>query len=784
MTFTDHLNRFVSRSQYSTGQLANLTGLAQRTIANWLQGHVSRPRHAEDLLKLGVALHLSSQEMNCLLQAAHHSSIEHLREIISDTTLLSYWKKETPIPFQVGPLVPYFVGRHAEIEMLRQHLTNRSENRLCVIYGMGGVGKTTLAIRIAYELRDEFEDGILWAHLRDADVMTILHNFAMAYGLDVSAYRNLEERQNYVRSLLVNRRCLIILDDVDSSQTAMSLIPPNGTAATLITTRHNNLNVARGAFHLPLRVFSNELSDSHAIFRQIVPQQNLPNPDEIMALAEMLGHLPLALAIAASRIAYEPFWTVQTFIQHLNERGLQALEHESDSIQASIDLTVDQLSQEQQHVFCALSLFAQHSFSPDAVQFLFEDRLDTPTILRQLHQLSLLQTAQHQRYQLHPLLHDYANQRMEQLPESDHNVLQQRFITFYDRYLHENGYHYGRIDDEAPLITQALHLAFETHNYSLIASILSIFSNYLQSRGLGNRADLYVVQAIQMARAHQNDEFLCELLEYDAYRSNLKGHYQAAAKAILEGLGLAERLENEDRQHAYWMAICALHKVFDSQTSQPYRHKLENLLSHMTDSSQALYLSNLLGVVAWREGDYILARSHLHHALSLSNTLQQKTPSIQKMESLIRLNLARTALSEQKCAEAQQLLEDALPIAQEFAYPPNIGLIYEAMSQLSEMQVRLDDAIAHAKNSLKIMQTINFDAAILRLHHRLMCYALQNGDVATCKQHLQTIVNHAHEVERLPIAHATQTCLQEIQDDTTVWQESLSFHHLKQLVMN
>lgn len=161
MTFTDHLNHFVSRSQYSTGQLASLTGLAQRTIANWLQGHVSRPRHVLDLLKLGVSLHLSQQEMNILLQSARHPPLEHLHETLNNVSLLSFWQPSPPIPFQVGPLLPYFVGRDAEIETLCRHLTNVSENRACVIYGMGGVGKTTLATRIAYELRGAFKDGVL-----------------------------------------------------------------------------------------------------------------------------------------------------------------------------------------------------------------------------------------------------------------------------------------------------------------------------------------------------------------------------------------------------------------------------------------------------------------------------------------------------------------------------------------------------------------------------------------------------------------------------------------------
>jgi len=604
--------------------------------------------------------------------------------------------------------------------------------------------------------------------------MTILHRFAQAYGHDVSGYPNLEERQNYVRSLLVNRHCLMVLDNADNSHDVSALIPPNGTSAVLITTRHRNLSAIHGAFQLHLRAFRGHTGESEAIFDQIIAERNLLEVGEITHLAALLGHLPLALAIAASRIAYEPFWTAQTFVQHLQEHGLHALENETDSIRATFDLTFERLSDEQRHVFCSLALFAQHSFSPLAVQFLFEGILDSDTILRQLHQLSLLQSPQHYRYQLHPLLNAYAKQKFEQFPDLDCNTLQHRFIIFYADYLAEHSYHYGRIDDEAALITQALQIALEASDYHHIASMLGVFGNYLQSRGLSERAEAYILRAIEMARAHQNDEFLCDMLEYYAYRCNLKGHYAAAARAIKEGLQLAEQLENKDSQYAYWMAICTLHKVFESSIRQPYRQKLENVMQKLTDNPQALYLSNLLGVVAWREGDFTLARSHLNYALAISKSLQHKTPSIQKMDSLIRLNLARTALSEKQCDEARALLHDALQIAQNFAYPPNIGLIYETLSDLSEQEGQLD-----AENSLKIMQTINFDMAILRLHHRLMLYALQSDNTMKSKHHLEALAAHAQAVERVEIAHAAQICLQEMHINATNWHDAPSFQHLE-----
>ena len=71
-----------------------------------------------------------------------------------------------------------------------------------------------MAAHVAYQLKDHFVDGVLWAEMDSSDVMTVLATFAAAFGLDVSQYVDLGSRSRVVRELLAHKRVLIVLDNV------------------------------------------------------------------------------------------------------------------------------------------------------------------------------------------------------------------------------------------------------------------------------------------------------------------------------------------------------------------------------------------------------------------------------------------------------------------------------------------------------------------------------------------------------------------------------------------
>ncbi|HEX6385264.1 MAG TPA: BTAD domain-containing putative transcriptional regulator, partial [Anaerolineae bacterium] len=121
---------------------------------------------------------------------------------------------EDAAPFQAPARVVHFMNREREVARYRAALTGVEGRKVYGTTGMGGVGKTSLAIHVAHALRDDFSDGVLWADAASSDPMVIAENWAQAYGYDFTGLSHFEERMAALRALLEDKQALLILDDV------------------------------------------------------------------------------------------------------------------------------------------------------------------------------------------------------------------------------------------------------------------------------------------------------------------------------------------------------------------------------------------------------------------------------------------------------------------------------------------------------------------------------------------------------------------------------------------
>lgn len=414
--FADLLGQFVQRSLYSHGQLAALSGVPKNTITNWLGGRVKRPHRWQPLLQIAAALDLSAAETDALLQAAHHSPLADLRQtaVPADQPLLKPWQPQQPAPFQAIADLPTFVGRQAELNALRQAVRQRRSVALTTLRGMGGVGKTSLAAHLAYELRADFPDGVLWARLDTSDTMSILNQLAGAYGVDVSRYTTVDSRSAIVRGLLADKRALLVLDNAENSDQVTPLLPPTtGACAVLLTTRHD-LAAADGWMQLEIRPFAPDSQDALALFaRFLSPEQARRQEETLLEIAALVGHLPLALALVAARLARGMAVPAMRDALRREQARLDALQRENRSVRASFDVSYAALSAGQQQFFSQLGVFGGDDFDAAAAASVAETAVSqAEKLLTQLQQLSLVQAARPGRWRLHPLLRDYAREKL------------------------------------------------------------------------------------------------------------------------------------------------------------------------------------------------------------------------------------------------------------------------------------------------------------------------------------------------------------------------------------
>jgi len=426
--FADVLGQFVQQTGYTPGQIARLSGIPQATITNWLEGRVKKPRQRSNLLRLARALNLDVSEATQLLEAAGHPALHELMQTGADTEqeLLAPWQEliyqREQAPFQAIADLPYFVGRQLALQTIQQALLDDQHQALCSLYGMGGVGKTVLAAHAAYRLRPHFPDGVLWARVDRAAPLSILRAFANAYDQDVDSYPDVDSRSQVVRALLASKRALLILDGAQTSDQIRPLLPPSGRCAVLITTRRPDLAIVRGARRIRVEPFRRESGATLELFTHILGRESVhQNRNSLAQIAERLGHLPLAVAIAANRLAHEPNWRMTEFLQRLRPGPprLRELAYGDWDVAACFAESYETLPAWQQRFFATLSLLKNDEFSIQKAAAVFgTSPAEAHDLLRTLYSHSLVQTGRKNRYRLHPLLHDFALETRQQTFES------------------------------------------------------------------------------------------------------------------------------------------------------------------------------------------------------------------------------------------------------------------------------------------------------------------------------------------------------------------------------
>jgi DNA-binding SARP family transcriptional activator/tetratricopeptide (TPR) repeat protein len=232
-----------------------------------------------------------------------------------------------------------------------------------VIVGRPGVGKSTVATHIGHRVAaTHFPDGQLYCDLRGtraepSAAADVLGRFLLALGIPGPMIPNeLAGRIEMYRTLLAQRRVLVVLDDAVTEQQVVPLLPGSSNCAVLVTSR-SRLTGVPGARRLELDVLDAE--HSLDLIGRVIGTDRLDREREAAAaLVRTVGGLPLALRIIAARLAARPHWTLASMVHRLaSERHrLDELAHGEMTVRASLSLTHDGLDCQSRRLFGLLSL--------------------------------------------------------------------------------------------------------------------------------------------------------------------------------------------------------------------------------------------------------------------------------------------------------------------------------------------------------------------------------------------------------------------------------------------
>lgn len=362
---------------YSPGLVSRLSGVPKATVVNWLNGRVARPRRWQDVIRVADAMRLSREATDLLLAAACHPTLGELSGIVDgrDAELVSAWLRTsgsdegpTFLPTAATPLL----GRESERAALSDLLTDR-DIRIVTLTGPGGVGKTRLAIEAARSVTGHFRDGVVFVGLAPLTDASLVPEF-IEHALGLTG-----DRMGETSTAVSSRDQLVVVDNFEHVLVAVQVIADLIAGAPHLTF----LVTSRAVLHIygehqvdvqPLPVPGEDeralevvaANPAVQLFTQRARSVNAAfalsdaNVSAISEICRRLDGLPLAIELAAARtVVLEPEHLLTRLASRLGllTGGARDLPLRHQSLQATLDWSLEQLDDPARKLFANLSVF-------------------------------------------------------------------------------------------------------------------------------------------------------------------------------------------------------------------------------------------------------------------------------------------------------------------------------------------------------------------------------------------------------------------------------------------
>ncbi|MGY4991111.1 BTAD domain-containing putative transcriptional regulator [Streptomyces nigrescens] len=263
-----------------------------------------------------------------------------------------------------------FLGREDQLTALTAVLTDRAtgESPLAVVAGPAGVGKTACAVQWAHLHAGAFPDGQLFADLRgfgegdEASPAEILRDFLLALGTPPERVPGSAQAASALfRSLVAERRLLVVLDNARSSAQVRPLLPGGPRCATVVTSRSrlDGLVATDCARPVGLQTLGHE-EGAALLGAMLGPDRVAEDPAAARELVDLCDGLPLALRAAAAQLTARPRWRLARLAAALRDerRRLALLSAEDTGIAAALRMSVARLSADDAQLLSALATSA------------------------------------------------------------------------------------------------------------------------------------------------------------------------------------------------------------------------------------------------------------------------------------------------------------------------------------------------------------------------------------------------------------------------------------------
>ncbi|MFF3272131.1 BTAD domain-containing putative transcriptional regulator [Streptomyces chrestomyceticus] len=260
-----------------------------------------------------------------------------------------------------------FLGREQQLAALTTVVQSAvpGESPLAVVTGPAGVGKTACAVQWSHAYAGAFPDGQLFADLRGfnegaaAEPVEILRDFLLALGTPPERVpTSAQSASALFRSLVAERRLLVVLDNAQSSAQVRPLLPGGAHCATVVTSRSRLDGLVATDVARPVPVQALGAAEGTALLGAMLGAERVADdPDAAQELVALCDGLPLALRAAAAQLTARPRWRLARLAAALRDerRRLALLSAEDTGVAAALRMSVARLSADDARLLSALA---------------------------------------------------------------------------------------------------------------------------------------------------------------------------------------------------------------------------------------------------------------------------------------------------------------------------------------------------------------------------------------------------------------------------------------------
>lgn len=671
------------------------------------QGHYTQAlRYAQRLAELEPWREEAQRQLMLLLARTGQRSAalkqyevccRHLREMLDVTPgpeterLYRRIRQMASARFALPTPITPFVGRQRELDMLLYYLRD-PEQHLVTITGLGGMGKTRLAIQAGSLARRErgqlFMHGVVFVRLGAAETADQLVA-AVAQSLDFQ-FAVQEDAVAQLLAFLEEKELLLILDQFEElvSEHSLSFLNAMMVSApdlTVLVTSRQRLGL-RGEQVLPLTGLP--LPEGHersstlvaeedgavalmvSVMRRVRPTRQLTSETvaHVVNICRLVGGMPLAIELAAS-------WTDTLSLQEIVsqvERNLNllattapAMPARHRSIRAVFDTSWQRLDAAERKVLAQLSIF-RGGFTRQAAEAVTGV---SPSAIARLVRHSLLQyDAGSDRYDIHPLLRQYGAEKLAG-EVVDAAVVRERYSAYYKRWLRQlevqllgvqESTILQQMDAEMGNIRRTWQWATEQGVVAWLDATSAALHHYYRRRGRYEKGAEAFADAVQSLRSG-SARVRAKLLAFQADMLREQGHSDRARECLEESARLLEQAALQGRDTRREEALTLWCTALLTPDAEAARHLLRQSLARYRNLGALSQVASILAALGllWKSaGDLALADACFEESQTLCRQLAAPAPLVE-----LSYNLAGIRMRRAQYAESERLLQEGLVLA-------------------------------------------------------------------------------------------------------------------------